>query len=127
MDVGDVQRLVARVAVVDARCADRVALEAAARELRRLKSWVESREVTVARALRDVSSFPEKNLADAARTNLREAERVMRRARSSKRYPHHQKIHNDGWLLTLTPDHTLTIRTPDGQVMTTGPPKRNAA
>ena len=80
MDVGDVQRLVARVAAVDVACGDRLALESAVGELRCLKSWVESREVTLARALRAVSSFPEKNLADAARSNLREAERVMRRA-----------------------------------------------
>ncbi|MEP7201581.1 MAG: DUF222 domain-containing protein, partial [Ilumatobacteraceae bacterium] len=40
---------------------------------------------------------------------------------------HHHKIHNDGWLLTLTPDRTLTIKFPDGNIMTTGPPKRSAA
>ena len=40
---------------------------------------------------------------------------------------HHQNIHHDGWLLTLRPDRTLTIRFPDGSIMTTGPPKRDAA
>jgi len=40
---------------------------------------------------------------------------------------HHQRVHHDGWLLTLTPNRTLTVRLPDGQVMTTGPPKRGAA
>ena len=40
---------------------------------------------------------------------------------------HHHNIHNNGWILTLTPDRTLTIGFPDGQIMTTGPPKRNAA
>ena len=40
---------------------------------------------------------------------------------------HHQNVHNDGWMLTLTPDRTLTIELPDGQIMTTGPPRRNAA
>ncbi len=40
---------------------------------------------------------------------------------------HHQNIHNDGWLLTLTPERTLTIQFPDGSIMTTGPPKRGAA
>ena len=39
---------------------------------------------------------------------------------------HHQRVHHDGWLLTLTPQRTLTIRLPDGQVMTTGPPNRHA-
>jgi Domain of unknown function (DUF222) len=40
---------------------------------------------------------------------------------------HHQNIHKDGWLLKLTPNRQLTIQLPDGQIMTTGPPKRNAA
>jgi hypothetical protein len=40
---------------------------------------------------------------------------------------HHQKIHHDGWLITLGPNRELTIHLPDGQIMTTGPPKRNAA
>ena len=40
---------------------------------------------------------------------------------------HHHNIHNDGWLLTLKPDRTLTIQLPDGSIMTTGPPKRGAA
>lgn len=40
---------------------------------------------------------------------------------------HHQTIHKNGWLVQLTADHTLTNSLPDGQVMTTGPPRRNAA
>ena len=40
---------------------------------------------------------------------------------------HHQNVHHDGWMLTLTADRTLTIQLPDGQIMTTGPPKRNIA
>ncbi|HSB87760.1 MAG TPA: DUF222 domain-containing protein, partial [Ilumatobacteraceae bacterium] len=40
---------------------------------------------------------------------------------------HHHKVHNDNWMLTLTVDRQLTIKLPDGQVMTTGPPRRNAA
>jgi hypothetical protein len=40
---------------------------------------------------------------------------------------HHDKIHNNGWHLQLAPNRTLTITLPDGTIMTTGPPKRNAA
>ena len=40
---------------------------------------------------------------------------------------HHQKIHHHGWLVSLGPNRQLTIRLPDGQIMTTGPPKRDAA
>jgi hypothetical protein len=37
---------------------------------------------------------------------------------------HHHKIHNDGWLVSLGPHRELTITLPDGQIMTTGPPRR---
>jgi HNH endonuclease len=40
---------------------------------------------------------------------------------------HHQKIHNDGWIVSMGPNRELTITLPDGQIMTTGPPKRGAA
>jgi hypothetical protein len=40
---------------------------------------------------------------------------------------HHQNIHHNGWLITLGPNRQLTIQLPDGQIMTTGPPHRNAA
>jgi uncharacterized protein DUF222 len=80
MELSEVQCLVERVAAVDAGCRDRVALEAAVGELRRLRSWVEGREVLFARLLGEVSSFPEKSLADAGRSTLRQAEQVIRRA-----------------------------------------------
>ena len=35
---------------------------------------------------------------------------------------HHDTIHQAGWALTLGPDRTLTITTPNGTTMTTGPP-----
>jgi hypothetical protein len=40
---------------------------------------------------------------------------------------HHQRIHNDGWTVSLGANRELTITLPDGQIMTTGPPKRTAA
>ena len=40
---------------------------------------------------------------------------------------HHQKVHHDAWQITLGPHRELTIRLPDGQIMTTGPPTRDAA
>ena len=79
--------LVERVAAVDAGCADRVVLETAVGELRRLKSWVESREVAVARQLADVSSFPEKALADAGRSSIRQAEQILHRAETVEEMP----------------------------------------
>jgi len=40
---------------------------------------------------------------------------------------HHHKIHDDGWAIELGLQRALTLRLPDGQVMTTGPPTRTAA
>lgn len=40
---------------------------------------------------------------------------------------HHQSIHTDGWLISLGPNRELTVTLPDGQIVTTGPPKRGAA
>src|SRR5262245_15383058 len=40
---------------------------------------------------------------------------------------HHHNVHDDGWILHLAPDRTLTVTMPDGRTMTTGPPKRRAA
>ncbi len=40
---------------------------------------------------------------------------------------HHHKIHHHGWLITLGDHRELTILLPDGQIMTTGPPGRDAA
>jgi hypothetical protein len=39
---------------------------------------------------------------------------------------HHQKIHHNGWTISRGPNRELTVTLPDGQVMTTGPPKRAA-
>ncbi|MFT4864921.1 MAG: hypothetical protein ACI8RE_001106, partial [Ilumatobacter sp.] len=35
--------------------------------------------------------------------------------------------HDDGWAIELGLQRALTLRLPDGQVMTTGPPTRSAA
>jgi hypothetical protein len=40
---------------------------------------------------------------------------------------HHTRIHQDGWNITLGPNRELRIELPDGQIMSTGPPKRSAA
>ena len=40
---------------------------------------------------------------------------------------HHHNIHNNAWHITLSRNRELTITLPDGQIMTTGPPKRHTA
>ena len=39
---------------------------------------------------------------------------------------HHHCIHDRGWVVSMGPDRSLTVRTPDGNVQTTGPPSRRA-
>jgi hypothetical protein len=40
---------------------------------------------------------------------------------------HHHCVHDKGWRLRLGPNRELDVILPDGQVMTTGPPRRQAA
>ena len=40
---------------------------------------------------------------------------------------HHHRVHDDGWILTLLPNRTLTVTYPDKTVTTTGPPVRRQA
>ncbi len=40
---------------------------------------------------------------------------------------HHHLVHDGGWQLHLGPNRELTVTTPSGRVMTTGPPQRWAA
>ena len=52
-----------------------------------MKSWLEGREVTFARALAKMSSFPEKSLAEAANTSLRNGDRLLKRADTAEAFP----------------------------------------
>ncbi len=40
---------------------------------------------------------------------------------------HHRHVHLDGWTIELNSGRELTVRTPDGRVRTTGPPRRRVA
>ena len=40
---------------------------------------------------------------------------------------HHANIHNDDWHIQLGPNRELTLRLPDGNIHTTGPPNRRTA
>ena len=40
---------------------------------------------------------------------------------------HHHLVHDQGWTLQLGPQRQLTVTTPSGRTMSTGPPRRRAA
>jgi Domain of unknown function (DUF222) len=87
MKTADVQTLVGRVAAVDAGCVEWGVLSSAVGDLRVLKSWVEGREVAFAQQIAKVSSFPEKSLAEAGNTSLRDGERLLQRAETAETVP----------------------------------------
>src|SRR3954451_13394792 len=83
MRTGEVHELVDRAAALESCHRDRVSVEVVVDELRRLRAWIDGREVAAARLMAEVSSFPEKSLADAARTGLRQAEQMLRRCETA--------------------------------------------
>ncbi|HZX55414.1 MAG TPA: hypothetical protein VFE86_12080, partial [Ilumatobacteraceae bacterium] len=83
MRTGEVHELVDRAATLETCPRDRVAVEVVVDELRRLRAWIDGRDVAAARLVAQVSSFPEKSLADASRTNLRQAEQMLRRCETA--------------------------------------------
>ena len=67
--------------------ADRVVLSNVLADLRRLMSWCEHRQLVVAQQMARVSSFPEKDVADAARLDLGDGQRVVERAQLAATLP----------------------------------------
>ena len=96
MDRATVVELAERVASIDASCADRAALVAAVADVARLRRWLDGRQALLAAALARTSSFPEKALADAARSSLREAERAVERAKVLGDAPAFARAIDDG-------------------------------
>ena len=86
--VSGIHHLVAAVAGVDPGCRDRATLTAAVASTARVRAWLDGREVQdLAAQLAKVAAFPEQDMAGAARTSLREAGRVLERARTVERIP----------------------------------------
>ena len=61
METAEVQSLVGRVAAVPLDCSDWGVSKAGVEDVRRLKSWVEGRDVAFAQLTTKLSSFPEKS------------------------------------------------------------------
>ena len=111
MRTAEVQALVGRVAAVDAGCGDWGPLKAGIADVRVLKSWLEGREVAFAQALAKVSSFPEKSLAEAANTSVRDGGRLLQRAETAAAVPEFARSLDEG---RISGDHldvlTRTLR-----------------
>ncbi|HEY5422002.1 MAG TPA: hypothetical protein VIK05_00940, partial [Ilumatobacteraceae bacterium] len=87
MRTDEVCELVVRAAALESCPHDRGSVEAAVAGLGRLRAWLDSRSVVAARLMAEVSSFPEKSLADASRTGLRDATRLLERAETVEQVP----------------------------------------
>ncbi|HEY5422819.1 MAG TPA: DUF222 domain-containing protein [Ilumatobacteraceae bacterium] len=87
MRTEEVCELVVRAAALESCPHDRLSIEAAVAGLCRLRAWLDSREVAAARLMAEVSSFPEKSLADASRSGVRDASRVLERAETVEQVP----------------------------------------
>ena len=87
MELAEVHELVIAIAGVDAACRDRSVLVAAVAASARLRAWLDGRDVALAAQMEQVASYPEKALADASRTSLRDAERTVRRAHTVQSLP----------------------------------------
>ena len=87
MELAAVQELVEAVGTIDPACRDRATLASAVAASARLRAWLDGRDVVLAARMEQVSSYPEKVLADASRSSLRDAERTVRRAHTTRAMP----------------------------------------
>ena len=87
MNAVDVVGLVERVWKVDAASTDRGELAGAMADLGCLASVCDGRLLQLSRQLAQVSSFPEKDLADATRVDLRDAVKITERAALAEQIP----------------------------------------
>ena len=80
-------RLLDAARAVDSCTTDRAAIVAAVAANSRLVSWCESQQLAAAQALEKLGAVPESVLAEASRSNLRDSERVVKRANTAKAAP----------------------------------------
>ena len=87
MEGAEVHRLVTEVIGVDDECRDREVLVAAIATAARLQAWLDGRNVRMAARLAEVTTRPEQIVAQAARTSVRDADRVVERSRTVSAIP----------------------------------------
>src|SRR5262245_23335092 len=98
--------LLDRLTAIEIAVADRAALDEMAVGIRRLRGRLDALEADVARRLAEVSSYPEKVLADRAGSSLREAEAVLRRSETLAAVPVLAEALTDG---TITAGHVDAV------------------
>ena len=87
MRLAEVHELVEVVGRIDPGCRDRSALSGAVAASARLRAWLDGRDVALAAQVEQTVSYPEKVLADASRTSVRDAERTVQRIHTTQGAP----------------------------------------
>ena len=87
MRLAEVHELVEAVGGLDPACRDRGVLAQVAASSARLRAWLDGRDAAMAAQVEQVASYPEKVLADASRTSLKDAERTVKRAQTTRVLP----------------------------------------
>ena len=86
MRVTEVHELIESIAAVEPDCRDRAELATAITAVARVRAWLDGRDTHLASQLAQVASFPEQAIA-AALSSLRDAGRVLERARTTETMP----------------------------------------
>jgi hypothetical protein len=87
MELAEVHELVEVVGGLDPACRDRGVLAQVVAASARLRAWLDGCDVALAAQVEQMSSYPEKVLADASRASLKDAERTVRRAQTTRALP----------------------------------------
>jgi hypothetical protein len=87
MELAAVHELVEVVGGLDPACRDRGVLETVVASSARLRAWLDGRDVAVAAQVEQTVSYAEKVLADASRSSLKDAERTVKRAQTTRVLP----------------------------------------
>jgi hypothetical protein len=80
MVLGEVHELVDHVGAFDAACASLEESRTTLADVTRLAGWLESRRLAVVARIGELSSFPEKHVAEGSRTSQRAATKAAKRA-----------------------------------------------
>ena len=91
-----VVQLVDQVVSVDPACTDRAIITEAVSALAQLSAWCESQQLKFVHALEATGAYAERVLADTARTNSRDAERIVARAGTAAAAPEFAAALSDG-------------------------------
>lgn len=100
MDLAAVHTRIDEVGAFDPRCATLAETKAGLSAVHAARGWLQARELEMTQRLKDVSSFPENDLAIASRTKQKSATTVMKRAETVARMPEFGDGLSDGDIST---------------------------